>query len=216
MTVHFNTKKYYGKGCPAAAQWDNCCICDSKVKRKRNTDTDRRWTTKTKKGGQTKTQTEAQSEWRRVIKKRCCLAEEDITSDTDVKLASLGTIRPLCCSPGGVECVCVAVSRSFYTAELHHASPILLLPIPFSFWLSPPFSPSTLRCALPLLSTLLTLSHSLSCLVIFPCTTNWKCVAICVFFPASSVPKLSSLQSHILSNFFHFPSYFQHQNMFFH
>lgn len=33
--------------------------------------------------------------WKRVLKKCCCLAEKDITSDTNVKSASSGTIRPL-------------------------------------------------------------------------------------------------------------------------
>ena len=110
-----------------------------------------------------------------MIKKRCRLAEEDITSDTDVKLASSGTIRPLCCSPGGVECVCVCgcqplflhpwtssclpYSPLSYTFLLLAVSPILTLHP--ALCITPPLHTSH-TLTFPVLSCYLSAHHSVT------------------------------------------------------
>lgn len=113
------------------------------------------------------------SEWRRVIKKRCCLAVEDITSDTDVKLASSGTIRPLCCSPSGVQCVCgcqplflhpwtsscLPYSPPSYTFLLLAVSPIL--PLHPALCITPPLHTSH-TLTLPVLPFYLSVHHSVT------------------------------------------------------
>ncbi len=188
-------------GYQAVVQWDDRCISDfSKVRKEkqRYRQMVNEWE---KTDGPTKTQTEAQRAWRRVIKKRCCLAEEDITSDTNVKLASSGTIRALFCSSGSVEGVCVAVSCSFYTPELHHASTILLFATPFSLWhpSHPPsctvhqaFSPHCQASHPSLLSV-----HA----------NNWKCVVISVFFPCCCQSYGFTSQTFLLT---FIPPFFQH------
>lgn len=86
------------------------------------------------------------SEWgrnerRRAMKKWCCLAEGDITSDTNVKLTSSGTIGPLCTRRCRVR---VAVTLFFTPVNI--IKPLLSSSFPIAFSVSHPPAP---HCASP-------------------------------------------------------------------
>lgn len=133
--------------------------------------------------------------WKRVRKKCCCLAEKDITSDTNVKLASSGTVRPLFSRWCGVS-VWLSPSSLHPWTLLYYAYPSLVLPIHLSFQLSPSF----LSCInSPLnFSIIPILSFSLSVLNIF------QYLILFVFFSLDEAIVANPVSQTYLM-FFHFP-----------